>query len=427
VTENQLTFNEVFTHHQSRYEPNVKYGGSEVGFFNGEIYNRYEILTNPTLGGLIKLPVKGKDIAVGLSIFQPFDKNIAWKLFQPRNNNAALPGQQVEHNFDAVAINLVTALELMEDKLSLGISAGVLKSDLIYGGFFLRPNPADPGASYYESIVDVRTASITEWQHSDGYGISPNFRAGLFFKATPKLTFGLSYAMKTKVTIEGDSYFYYYMPEIFDYNHSSEVSSLPDSMNYILTSGARYKAASDFETEINLPSQLGIGIAYQVNDKLLLAGDLEYTTWSDFEGYKFNYSFPDTSITRNSTLNTWMVEDMSVPVDWKNSMKVSAGLEYAYSDLVRLRGGYSADQSPMGDKGVLHPAFFDPGLNHSINFGLGLVFESVNIDFATEYLTYPDTEESGNIELNGDSIIDNMAGAYGGSSFESVFQITFRF
>lgn len=426
VTENQLTINEVITNYRFEYTPDVTMNGYPIGFYEGEIYNRYEIITNPTLGGFLKVPVKNKDFVFGFAIFQPFDMNNAWQLFGSLNNSASLPGQQLEHNFDAVAMNAVVAFELMENKLSLGFSGGLLKGDLDYGGFFLRDNPADPNADYYEDITSRPNNLVTEWQKADGDGLGANLRIGLLAKPTPKITFGLSYAMKSTVTVDGDVHFNYYMPDIPYYD-----SNFPDSADYILTSGAVYTNSGTFETEIKLPSQVAAGIALQVTDKLLVAGDLEYTMWSDFEGYVFDYTIPNPNLTRNARINAWAAENMSVPVDWDNTLRGSIGLQYAYNDKLQLRCGYAADQTPV-KLGTLHPAFFDSGLKHSFNLGLGLIFENVRLDFSTEYLHYPESIEAGNTYLedaNGDSdnIFDNMAGTYKGSAIESIAQFTYRF
>ncbi len=435
VTKNQVTFNEVITHNCFSYTPSVNLGDYQIGFYEGKIYNRHKILTTPTLGGFFRIPVSGNDFVTGVALFQPFDMNVSWQVFQPLNNEFQLPGQQMEHNFDAIAVNWVGALELMEDRLSVGWSAGLLKADLAYGGFFLRPNPANPDEPYYDLIAGRPNELITEWQHSSGDGLAPNFRAGLLFKATPDLNFGASFAYKTKVTLEGNSYFYFHMPDIFDYHTREDVRTYPGAMNYILSSGARYMGYANFKTEITLPGQLAGGVAYKVTDRLLVAGALEYTFWSQFKGYYFDYTFLDENITRNDTLNVWMAEDMNVPVDWSNTFRGSIGLQYAYSDVVQLRAGYSADQSPasqeLDEAFILHPAFFDPGLKHSFSAGLGLVFEDVMLDFATQYISYPETVQGGNmyLESNGevDEIMDNMAGTYDGSAWESIVQFTVRF
>ena len=427
VTENQLAFNEVFTNYRARYTPAVTYNGFPVGFHEGDIRNRYEILTNPTLGGFVKIPIMGKDIVTGLAIFQPFDMNIAWQVFQPINNGFSLPGQQIENNFDAVAINWVGATELMENRLSVGVSAGVLKADLVYGGFFLRPNPADPVAPYYDQIASRPNELITEWQRSDGEGYAPNVRAGLLYKAGSKLSLGASLALGTNVTVEGDTYFEYYMPDNPFYHSRSDLN--PDSISYILSSGAKLEGNGRFKAEIKLPGQIAAGAAYIINDKLTLSGDLQYTLWSRFDGYKFKYTIAD-RLSRNDTLNAWLRQNMSVPVDWRNTLRGAIGAEYIYSTMLRLRGGYALDQSAF-ESGALHPAFFDPGTKQSFNLGVGLVFENIMLDLATEYVRHPQVTDRGNVYLAGDgvvdNIVDNMAGTYSGSAWESIVQFTVRF
>ncbi|MCP4568418.1 MAG: hypothetical protein GY841_12650 [FCB group bacterium] len=428
VTDNQLTFNEVITNYQAKFSPSVAYGDYKVGFYEGEIYNRYEILTNPTLGGYFKLPVKGTDFVTGLAIFQPYDMNMSWQMFQSLNNSFGLPGQQIEHNFDAVAINWIGAFELMENKLSLGWSVGFLKADLVYGGFFLRPNPIDPEASYYDHVASRPNDLITQWQRSDGEGFAPNLRAGIMFKPTPRFSLGASAALKTTVTVDGDALLYYYMPDIPDFYNVNDIYQ--DSIFTIMSSGSRYQTETTFETEITLPTQLAAGVAYQVTDKLLVAGDMEYTMWSDFKGYKFEYKFAADPITRSTALDEWFKQNLSVPVNWKNTIKGSVGLEYLHTDVITLRTGYSADQSPV-EVGTMNPSFFDPGLKHSFSLGLGLNFENVTLDFATQYIKFDECTESGNVYLESDGqtddIVDNIAGVYSGSVWESIVQITVRF
>jgi len=426
VTENQLSFNEVMTNYQFEYTPLVKYDGYGVGYYDGLIHNRYEILTNPTLGGFFKLPVEGRNVVTGLAIFQPFDMNVSWSVFQPLNNELfSLPGQQIEHNFDAVAFNWTGAVELMENRMSAGWSVGLLKADLVYGGFFLRPTPADPESWYYDQVASRPNDLVTEWQKSDGNGFAPNFRFGLLYKPTPKINVGASYAFKTTVTVDGNTDFYYYMPYNFTFNSRENVKTYPDSIFYILSSGARIQGYSKFETKITLPAQLAGGVSYKVNDKLTVAGDLEYTFWSQFKGYRFDYTFED-QVSYNSTLDSWLKESMVLPVDWKNTLKGSIGAEYIYSRLLSVRCGYMADQSPA-KSGTLHPAFFDPGLKHTFCLGLGFKFENVILDFATQYTSYPESREGGNTYITSDGIVDNMAGTYSGSAWESIAQFTVRF
>lgn len=430
VTESQFTINESITHFRYKYTPDVTYGGYPVGFYDGAIHNKYEVLTNPMAGAYFRLPISGKQQTFGFSIFQTFDKNLTWDVMQPLNTGSTLPTEQIEHNFDAVAINLSTAVELQEGKLAAGISAGVLRCDLNYGGFFLRRNPADPAAPYYSQIASRPNDLIAQWQRADGYGWGFNMRAGLMYKASPNLTVGISGALPSKVTIQGNARLLYYMPDDTAYNSRPDVRPNIDSLNYILTSGVQYSTDARFTTSVQLPAQVGIGAAYLVNEKLTVTGDLQYTLWSYFKGYRFSYRFPSEQLVYNSVLNTWMKQAMAVPVDWKNTLRGAIGLEYMYSDVVRLRAGYASDQTPV-EEGTLHPAFYDSGLRHSLNVGLGLVFERFIIEVATEYGRFDKSTESGNRDLAGDStpdgVVDNLPGTYEGGAFETIAQFTIRF
>ncbi len=434
VTENQFSINENITHYRFQYTPMVTYGDYEVGYYNGsEIRNHYEIITNPMLGGFIKVPLAGRKFVMGLSVFQPFDANLSWNVFQNPNNNAALPGRQIEHNFDAVAINWIGTYELLEDQLSIGVSAGLLKADHEYGGFFLRPNPIDSNAPYYSDIAGRPNELITQWQKSEGAGYAPNFRFGVLYKPTSKLRVGATFAPGMSVTAEGNVEMYFYMPDIPSYHNRTDVRTSPDSINFILSSGATYRANATYQSEITLPTQLALGLAYQLSERMLVTGDVEYNLWSSYDGYHFDYAFADSNVTRNAELNEWMVSDMALPVKWRDTWRAGLGLQYTAKDWLLLRGGYSADQSPYDEDegGGLHPAYFDTGLKHSAHLGFGLVFEHITIDVATQYIHFPETTEKANVnwESNGDTdnIVDNMAGTYKGTAWESIVQFTVRF
>ena len=434
TTDNRIYIDEVITYYEYKYTPDVKYGDYNVGYYDGDIYNRYHILNNPMAGGHMRAKIADKDVVLGLSFFQPYDVNMIWNVFQNPNNEFTLPNNQIEHNFDVICFNVVGATELIENKLSVGISTGLLKADLAYAGFELRPNPFDPapGTSAIE-YVDIITSNpnnlITQWHKEDGKGYAPNIRLGAMFKPNDRLSIGGSYSHKVSVTVDGDFDTYFYMPDIFDF-HSQLVNT--SSMEYILSSGARYSAGGTYDIDLDLPGQVGFGLAYDVNDRLIVAADAEYTLWSQFSGYRIRYTYSNTAITSNDELNNWMIHDVYLPVEWRDTWKLSLGAQYDYSNAIKFRCGYMLDQSPYEDNdNSLNIAFFDPGTKHALSLGLGINFENISLDFGTQYILYPDATTSGNtyFEVDGatDGIADNTPGGYEGSAWDTVIQFSVRF
>lgn len=436
TTDNRVYINYVISYYELEYTPDVKYGEYGVGYYDGEIYNNYHIISNPMAGGHMRAKIADKDVVLGLSFFQPYDLNLSWDVFQNPNNGFDLPNNQIEHNFDAVCFNVVGATELMENKLSVGISAGLLKADLVYAAFELRPNPFDPEEGTEATLyTDLVTSSpnnlLTQWHKEDGNGYAPNFRLGLMYKPNARLSLGASYSHKVSVSLEGSFDTYYYMPDI-----PTLFSQLTDTeaMEYILSSGVRYTSYGDYKVDIDLPGQMAAGIAYKFNDRLIVAADAEYTLWSQFSGYRFRYTYIKTDISTNDELNTWMTQDIYLPVEWRDTWRISLGAQYDYSSTIKLRGGYMADQSPYfkdDDDNSLNVAFFDSGTKHAISLGLGVYFENISFDLGTQYIIYPSETTSGNtyFEVDGaiDGIADNTPGNYEGSAWESILQFSVRF
>jgi long-chain fatty acid transport protein len=430
VPENQVTFNEVFSFYQFKVNPDVRYGGYNVGYINDvDIYNEHRIISNPTAGGFVKTPFYGRDVVAGFAVFQPYDMNIIWNVFNNFNNTTPLPERQVMNNLDALAMNVVLSTELIEDKLSVGISGGLLKGDLIFNDFFLRPTPKDPSAPNFSQIAGRPNNLLTQWQSSTGDGFGVNFRFGMMYRPTNKLSFGVSYATKSTLTIDGTTAYKFYMPDVPSANR--DYFNFPDSIDNILTSGATFEdVKSDFETDVTFPAQLAAGLGYRLNERWLVAGDLEYTFWEDFDGYVFkstNFDFgAPSNLSRNETMQQWVQVDQAAPVDWDNTLRGSIGIEFMYSEYVTLRGGYSADQSPVKD-GSATLAFYDTGLKHSGSLGASIYFEKVTLDLAARYIQYPELTDGSNTDLNNDGVIDNVAGVYEGHAIESILQVTYRF
>ncbi|MFQ6009480.1 MAG: hypothetical protein ACE5K8_11085, partial [Candidatus Zixiibacteriota bacterium] len=79
VLDNQLGGNSAFVHFRNEVIPNYRWGGLyESGVFNDQsLYNYHEILSLPSAGFIVRLPVWGETV-FGLSAYQPFDYNVTW-------------------------------------------------------------------------------------------------------------------------------------------------------------------------------------------------------------------------------------------------------------------------------------------------------------------------------------------------------------
>jgi len=132
--DNQLGAYYSFMHYRNEIVPSYKWGGIyETGIYNDRVnYNTHEILSNPAIGFVTRLPIWGETV-VGLSAYQPFDYNITWDMFFPLqayNDSVGLPGDQFRNNLDVVAFQVTAAREFSEEKngATMMVMAGVLES-----------------------------------------------------------------------------------------------------------------------------------------------------------------------------------------------------------------------------------------------------------------------------------------------------------
>ncbi|MBD3256931.1 hypothetical protein GF377_00765, partial [candidate division GN15 bacterium] len=88
IYDNQLGGNVAFFHNRHQIIPDYAarddfgnpYGW---GIVNGqEVYNFHRVHNNPAGGAVARLPIWGETV-FGFSIYQPFDYNIAWRMYNP--------------------------------------------------------------------------------------------------------------------------------------------------------------------------------------------------------------------------------------------------------------------------------------------------------------------------------------------------------
>lgn len=434
IKDNQLGANSPFVHYRFSVTPDYRWGGVyESGIYNDQLdVNNHEILSNPSGGFLVRLPWFG-EITTGLSVYQTFDQNLTWNLYDfplAYNEYLKLPDDQYSTNLDVVAFQLTVAREYMDDKLALGIGFQLLRADLIYSNIYFRDNP------YFDPVnpnpVAVRPwDKITQWNKNDGYGYGFGLNFGALYDVNENLKVGLNARVPFDITITGSSALEFYMPHITYIDSSAaDDPSQPGTAGYLFVSGTKIVDSADYETKLQLPTSFGIGLAYQLNDKLLISLDAEYTLWSKFKGFDFTYTnhrgltgAADTSI----VANTFFTSNVSNPVDWENCGKVALGAVYDVSDYFTFIGGASDDQSPSRNNTLLTPQFMDTG--DKLTFSGGMIWHYRQYDFGlvSSFTSYPDLSSPDLVDTNGDGLYDNFNGFYKGDSYETVFSFVYRF
>ncbi len=424
--DNQLGGNLALFQYRNEVTPDYRWPAGdgrlhESGILNDFVnYNTDEILNNPSGGFAVRLPVFGSESVFGFSIYQPFDYNVRWDLYQfpyEYDTSAVLPRNQYQNNFDIVAFQLTAAHEHIEDKLNIGIGLQLLRADLLFNEVIFRDNP---------SLTEVPVAhqKITQWAHNDGRGFGFGINLGAQLKQSENLTLGAVVNVPFTITATGNSKLEYYMPR------KDEPDLYFGTVEHLLTAGAKVVDSATYEAKLKMPPSFGMGLAYQANEKVLVTLDAEYTLWSRFDGFNFKYSDhrgltgpADTS----AMMREFFTADVSNPVDWDNTFEIMAGALIDYSEYVTFMGGLAIDQSPARKVENMHPLFFDLGTKLTFSGGIQFHLDRWDFGISTSYTRQPSATVPELIDADANGNPENFAGVFKGATYQTVLAFNYRF
>lgn len=195
----------------------------------------------------------------------------------------------------------------------------------------------------------------------EGEGFGFNFNAGIIWRPTEAISVGLTYRAETKIEFEGDAIF------------GSIPNVDPDSPGPIPVLTALLPSGTTGKATLAMPSDLAVGIAYDVNQNLTIQAAVEFVGWSSYDKLEVSFNKP---VAGSNT--------MTQTVDWKNSILVRVGGEYRL-DKLALRAGFIYDETPQPERAV------DPVLPDAdrMEFSLGLGYRltnTVDLDIAYQYV-----------------------------------------
>ncbi|TRX70421.1 OmpP1/FadL family transporter [Carboxylicivirga sp. M1479] len=293
------------------------FGGSMIfsnNTFQKQAPSTYEAKSDNPMGtpfyfyGATKLNDK---LALGLAVTTPYGNSLKW--------GDDWDGKYLIQDISLRAIFIQPTLAYkINDKLGLGL------------GFMAVNGNVD-----LNKALPVQGANGDASANISGNTWAFGFNAGISYQATDKLSLGLSYRSEVMVELdEGDA----------DFTVPSSLAGLyPDTK---------------FQAELPMPTNITFGLGYQVNDKLLLAADLQYVGWSAYESLDFDFEAPTVPDSRNQR-------------DFENTMIYRLGAEYALNEKVQFRAGVYYDSTPIPED-LLTPE--TPGTD-KIGMSLGLGYQ----------------------------------------------------
>jgi len=260
-------------------------------------------------------------LVVGLGVYTPFGSSTKW--------DDDWAGQMLIQNISLSAIfyQLTASYQINE---KIGIGAG-----FVFATGKVKLNKALP---YNNSEVNL-----------EGNTSNIGFNVGVYFKPNDKFSFGIDYRSKIimKMT-DGDATF-----------------TVPSALSSNLPKDNK------FDAELPMPANLDFGLAFNVNEKLTLAAEVNWVMWSTYDSLIF--TFKESGDLLNS----------ANPREYKDSWIIRIGGQYKLNDKLTLRAGGYYDPTPTNEK------YFNPetvSLN-TTGLTLGLSYQPIeNLSIDLSYL-----------------------------------------
>ncbi len=405
--------------------PNYQANGYEFGYLDGQ--KRYPKDNSYLMGegSIFFHPKKNDKLVLGLAFYQTYDQNADMNLFQlspAYNSTKQLSDRNHHSNFDVITFQPTAAMKFSQDRLAVGLGIQINRGDIFVDQIRLLNNP-------YPYPLDIRPYDkFPELYSVDGFGYGVGVNVGVQYKASPKLTIGANYISSSKIKMDGASEENIYFP-----NNSAIAHMYQDPLSNAFQKevdstfkGSQIGASSDFAVEMKLPSEFGVGMSYRSNEKTLFAFDVVYTRWSEFQDFQIKFTNRKYD---GAYFDTWraLFSDVAVPFQWKNTVRISAGMEKIVNERWTLRGGYMFDPSPIPDE-TLNELFMDPGTKHHFNAGAGFKLnDKISFDAGLELVVFGSRTVSTLADVNHDGYWDNFGGKFSNMSFNTAWALNYRF
>ncbi len=271
-------------------------------------------------------------VTLGFGFFSPYGLGASW----PKENPLRYLGYK--DDMKTFFFNPVVGVKLTEN-LSFGVGVSYVYSTVLFK--LVELENFGPYGKY-----DV-PASM------EGNGSGWGFNAGLLYK-TKTVSVGLNYRSQFDIKYSGDL--------------TLDTSALPAPLKPLVPT------SDTGTTKFKFPNIIGLGIAVNPTEKLLLSFDFHYVTWSRFDEYIVDFKlFPDLVSEQN----------------FDESYLLRGGFQYSFSPKFDLRLGIIYDKTPQ-PKETADPLLPDAD-RVALTGGFGFkLSKNVVLDLAYQYEMFSD-------------------------------------
>ena len=326
--------------------------------------------------GAIAYPFQKFPVTLGLSFIPMAAQTGDWNYFDsPGGLGGNVSYGQRQHRSEIQLLRTAVGAGVkVNSQWSFGASIGLLYNEnhltTPYTFQNLSPNPNSLNGA--KTLLDLHTA---------GYGW--NAQAGVLFRATTNLQFGLAYTTQSTVDTTGDA----------SGDPYAQFNTPPGTLAFHYDAGVRN----------TFPQAVSLGSSWKFHPQWRLALQVDWLNWAGaFRSLPVRLSNGS-----NPGVNGALGANVSdsVPMNWRDEFVYRMGLEYDVTEYLSLRAGYCYGQSPVPDN-TLSP-MTAAIMEHTLTAGIGFHRKNYAIDLAYQY----DLPVTRNV---GDTLL--LSGEYANSS-----------
>ena len=443
-TRSEVTVGGALAESRVKYLPRTTSNGYSFGFVSDSTQERFPFDQNIPFGNaslFLRFPQLGR-LNLGVAVFVPYHSASEWDLFSlpyPFKGDTvpvfSFPEKNFTNRLRVADIHPTASLSLMGGKLALGAGISIDRADWNFSRPVLIPaeesfqmffdrqdsiqgfqvdsaekvfeNHPELKSRPEENVVSIMRLGLGSW------GLGGNL--GVLFKPTDKLSLGFSYHSPVHFKLKGEydqKFFYPHNQSKLNYFPTSDQAL--DGLRFIFSGQGRqiFLGPNVAQATLDLPQDLGAGMAFRPNERWTVAADLAWFNWKVMD--RVAVTFEDTAATARLRYPTFQF-------GWKNTIRFSTGAMYHFKDRWIFRLGYFFDQSPIPDS-TFNPLFLDVGDKQSFNLGVSWLLGSWELNYNFEVLAAQKRDFS---DVNG--LFVNLPGTYKDTRFTSAASVTYRF
>jgi long-chain fatty acid transport protein len=279
--------------------------------------------TTPVPHGWLSYPVNER-LALGFGVWAPYGLSIDWPLH--------FSGRQVSYDTSLRGLYLqpTVAYQVMPGRLSVGVGVDVVRASIEINQ---RQTLAQFGMPTVD-LVDIRLSG-------DAWGVSGH--VGLLAQLTDRLSLGARYMHKVKLDFDDATARFSMTDAVLPAGNPfgvpagtplAQVIPAVPQLAVLFAEGGPF-TDQGVTTEIELPAQAVIGLAFQATRALQLLADYQWYGWSAWDAFPLEFERPGVPGAPDPLLPSELI------LEYDDAHSFRLGAQYDWSPGLVVRGGFN--------------------------------------------------------------------------------------